>query len=123
MAEGVPILRVVTREEPPYVMKCLNCSSLSGNQSVAYQGFAIDLLDAISKVSIKSQWQVNDISLFIYGDIQVAGFHYSLYLVPDNLYGVFDHETKEWNGIVRQELTGILDKSLSDKRNKDQIEQ
>ena len=48
--EGVPILRVVTREEPPYVMKCLNCSFLSGNQSVAYQGFAIDLLDAISKV-------------------------------------------------------------------------
>ena len=48
--EGIPILRVVTREEPPYVMKCLNCSSLSGNQSVAYQGFAIDLLDAISKV-------------------------------------------------------------------------
>lgn len=123
MAEGVPTLRVVTREEPPYVMKCLNCSSLSGNQSVAYQGFAIDLLDAISKVSIKSQWQVIDISLFLCGNIQVAGFHYSLYLVPDNLYGVFDHETKEWNGIVRQELTGILDKSLSDKRNKDQIEQ
>ena len=84
-------------------MKCLNCSSLSGNQSVAYQGFAIDLLDAISKVSIKTS-RVNDISLFLCGDIQVAGFHYSLYLVPDNLYGVFDHETKEWNGIVRQEL-------------------
>ena len=64
MPEGVPILRVVTREEPPYVMKCLNCSSLSGNQSVAYQGFAIDLLDAISKVSIKSQWEVNDIFSF-----------------------------------------------------------
>ena len=47
-------------------------------------------------------------------------------MVPDNLYGVFDHETKEWNGIVRQELlrptqslplweTEISDKSLSDK--------
>ena len=72
---GTPVLRVVTREEPPYVMRCDNCSSSS------YQGFAIDLLDAISKV---------------------AGFEYSLYLVPDNLYGVYDHETKEWNGIVRK---------------------
>ena len=22
--------------------------------------------------------------------------------MPDNLYGVYDHETKEWNGIVRE---------------------
>ena len=34
--------------------------------------------------------------------VQVAGFQYSLYLVPDNLYGVYDHETREWNGIVRE---------------------
>ena len=35
---------------------------------------------------------------------QVNGsrFNYSLYLVPDNLYGVYDHDTKEWNGIVRK---------------------
>ena len=32
----------------------------------------------------------------------MAGFQYSLYLVPDNLYGVYDHETREWNGIVRE---------------------
>ena len=39
---------VVTREEPPYVMvKCANCT---GNQR--YQGFAIDLLAAISQVII-----------------------------------------------------------------------
>ena len=39
---------VVTREEPPYVMvKCANCT---GNQR--YQGFAIDLLAAISEVII-----------------------------------------------------------------------
>ena len=63
LPEGVPILRVVTREEPPYVMKCLNCSSLSGNHSVAYQGFAIDLLDAISKVKKYSRRSVT--SLFL----------------------------------------------------------
>ena len=39
---------VVTREEPPYVMvKCGNCT---GNQ--IYQGFALDLLAAISQVII-----------------------------------------------------------------------
>ena len=45
---GVPHLMVVTREEPPYVMiKCGNCS---GNDR--YEGFAIDLLAAISQVSL-----------------------------------------------------------------------
>ena len=38
---------VVTREEPPYVMiKCGNCT---GNER--YEGFAIDLLAAISQVN------------------------------------------------------------------------
>lgn len=70
---------------------------------MAYQGFAIDLLDAISKV--KKYSRSSDVSISKHDTaIQVAGFHYSLYLVPDNLYGVFDHETKEWNGIVRQEM-------------------
>ena len=39
------MLRVVTRVEPPYVMKCTNCTNSE------YQGFAIDLLDAISEVN------------------------------------------------------------------------
>ena len=50
---GIPMLRVVTRIEPPYVMTCKNCSSGSG-----YQGFAIDLLDAISKVELFS-WKTS----------------------------------------------------------------
>ena len=37
---------VVTREEPPYVMvKCPNCTGRE-----RYEGFAIDLLQAISEV-------------------------------------------------------------------------
>ena len=45
--DGVPNLMVVTIEEPPYVMlKCRNCT---GNKR--YEGFAIDLLNSISKVS------------------------------------------------------------------------
>ena len=43
---GVPHLMVVTREEPPYVMvKCPNCTGKE-----RYEGFAIDLLQAISEV-------------------------------------------------------------------------
>ena len=43
---GAPSLMVVTIEEPPYVM--LSCANCSGNQR--YEGFAIDLLNSISKV-------------------------------------------------------------------------
>ena len=43
---GRPRLMVVTIEEPPYVM--LSCANCSGNQR--YEGFAIDLLNSISKV-------------------------------------------------------------------------
>ena len=45
--QEVATLMVVTIEEPPYVMvKCPNCT---GNQR--YEGFAIDLLNSISKVA------------------------------------------------------------------------
>ena len=48
--DGIPNLMVVTIEEPPYVMlKCKNCT---GNKR--YEGFAIDLLNSISKVSFFS---------------------------------------------------------------------
>ena len=41
---------VVTIQEPPYVM--LKCPECSGNDR--YEGFAIDLLNRISKVEILS---------------------------------------------------------------------
>ena len=48
------MLRVVTRVEPPYVMvKCGNCS---GNER--YEGFAIDLLHAISQVTTESNQSI-----------------------------------------------------------------
>ena len=43
---GVPSLMVVTILEPPYVM--LKCPDCEGNER--YEGFAIDLLNYISKV-------------------------------------------------------------------------
>lgn len=53
--------------------------NLTGN--ARYEGFCIDLLKRIS------------------GQV---GFQYSIRLVPDHMYGVYDPETKTWNGIVRE---------------------
>ncbi|XP_076628799.1 glutamate receptor ionotropic, kainate 2 isoform X4 [Colletes latitarsis] len=71
-------LVVMTIEEKPYVM-VKEDKNLTGN--ARYEGFCIDLL----------KW--------IAGQV---GFQYAIRLVPDRMYGVYDPETKEWNGIVRE---------------------
>ncbi|XP_031780327.1 glutamate receptor ionotropic, kainate 2 isoform X2 [Nasonia vitripennis] len=71
-------LVVMTREEKPYVM-VREDKNLTGN--ARFEGFCIDLL----------KW--------IAGQV---GFQYAIRLVPDHMYGVYDPETKEWNGIVRE---------------------
>ncbi|KYQ56876.1 Glutamate receptor, ionotropic kainate 2, partial [Trachymyrmex zeteki] len=71
-------LVVMTREERPYVM-VKEDKNLTGN--ARFEGFCIDLLKSIA--------------------VQV-GFQYAIKLVPDHMYGVYDPETKEWNGIVRE---------------------
>ncbi|KAL0110178.1 hypothetical protein PUN28_013673 [Cardiocondyla obscurior] len=71
-------LVVMTREERPYVM-VKEDKNLTGN--ARFEGFCIDLL----------KW--------IAGQV---GFQYAIKLVPDHMYGVYDPETKEWNGIVRE---------------------
>lgn len=53
--------------------------ALTGNDR--YEGFCIDLLKEIAAM---------------------VGFEYRIELVPDGKYGVYDLETGEWNGIVRQ---------------------
>lgn len=53
--------------------------NLTGN--ARYEGFCIDLLKRISGL---------------------VGFQYSIRLVPDHMYGVYNPETQEWNGIVRE---------------------
>ncbi|KAH0568150.1 hypothetical protein KQX54_018896 [Cotesia glomerata] len=69
--------------EQPYVM-LRNTGNFSGNER--YEGFCIDLLREIARM---------------------VGFTYKIELVPDGKYGVYDYETGEWNGIVRQ----LMDKS------------
>ncbi|XP_034174059.1 glutamate receptor ionotropic, kainate 2 [Osmia lignaria lignaria] len=71
-------LVVMTREEKPYVM-VKEDKNLTGN--ARFEGFCIDLL----------KW--------IAGQV---GFQYAIRVVPDHMYGVYDPETKEWNGIVRE---------------------
>lgn len=65
-------------QERPYVM-VKEDKNLTGN--ARFEGFCIDLL----------KW--------IAGQV---GFQYAIKLVPDHMYGVYDPETKEWNGIVRE---------------------
>ncbi|KYN43745.1 Glutamate receptor, ionotropic kainate 1 [Trachymyrmex septentrionalis] len=71
-------LVVMTREERPYVM-VKEDKNLTGN--ARFEGFCIDLLKSVANQ---------------------VGFQYAIKLVPDHMYGVYDPETKEWNGIVRE---------------------
>ncbi|XP_016837534.1 glutamate receptor ionotropic, kainate 2 isoform X2 [Nasonia vitripennis] len=71
-------LVVITILEQPYVM-LRSRGNFSGNER--YEGFCIDLLKEIA---------------------HMVGFAYRIELVPDGKYGVYDYETGEWNGIVRQ---------------------
>ncbi|KAG8225898.1 hypothetical protein J437_LFUL006130 [Ladona fulva] len=71
-------LVVMTREEKPYVM-VKEDRNLTGN--ARFEGFCIDLL----------KWIASQV-----------GFHYVIRLVPDHMYGVYDPETRQWNGIVRE---------------------
>ncbi|XP_046667621.1 LOW QUALITY PROTEIN: glutamate receptor ionotropic, kainate 2-like [Homalodisca vitripennis] len=71
-------LVVMTREEKPYVM-VKEDKNLTGN--ARFEGFCIDLL----------KWIATQV-----------GFHYAIRLVPDHMYGVYDPDSKEWNGIVRE---------------------
>lgn len=82
-------LIVMTRAEKPYVM-VKEDRNLTGN--ARFEGFCIDLLKGIATQ---------------------IGFQYSIRLVPDNMYGVYDPETKTWNGIVRELMDRVRRASLA----------
>lgn len=63
----------------PYIKRKVNWNPLD-NSSAAYEGFCIDLLETIA--------------------IQL-GFHYELYIVPDNKFGAEDSQGN-WNGMVHE---------------------
>lgn len=70
-------LVVITILETPYVMM----RQAENGSRPQYEGFCIDLLREIASM---------------------VGFEYRIQLVPDGKYGVYDPDTGEWNGIVRQ---------------------
>lgn len=76
-------------QEKPYVM-VKDDKNLTGN--ARYEGFCIDLLKRISGL---------------------VGFQYSIRLVPDHMYGVYDPETKTWNGIVRELMERVSIPSIN----------
>lgn len=54
---------------------------MNESQNETLEGFCIDLLKAIA---------------------ELVGFEYRLTLVPDGKYGVYNYNTGEWNGMVKQ---------------------
>jgi ionotropic kainate glutamate receptor 2 len=52
-----------------------------------YEGFCIDLLNAISKE---------------------LGFNYELYLVPDGRFGFENLTTGQWNGLVQELILKVI---------------
>lgn len=62
------------------------------NQNELFEGFCIDILRLIAKM---------------------VGFEYNIKLVPDGKYGVYDLETGEWNGIVRELMDKVSKKKKS----------
>ncbi|XP_071646444.1 glutamate receptor ionotropic, kainate 2 isoform X2 [Temnothorax longispinosus] len=74
---GLSLTNYINSEQPYVMLK--SGGNFSGN--TRYEGFCIDLLKEIARM---------------------VGFTYRIELVPDGKYGVYDYETGEWNGIVRQ---------------------
>jgi len=70
----------MTREEKPYLM--IKEGNFTGNDR--FEGFCIDLLKGIAAQ---------------------VGFQYVIKLVPDGIYGVYNPETKTWNGIGNINIT------------------
>lgn len=64
---------------------------LTGNER--YEGYSVDLIDAISKV---------------------LGFSYRFEITPDNKYGSFNKVTKKWDGLVKQLLDRKADIAICD---------
>ena len=79
--------------------------SCGDNGTYLHQSFLYSQTDSVTVWLLHCvEWWVTICLLLSSIRFQVNGsrFNYSLYLVPDNLYGVYDHDTKEWNGIVRK---------------------
>ncbi|KRT86243.1 hypothetical protein AMK59_2701 [Oryctes borbonicus] len=71
------IIKVAARRGEPYLIVTEN----NVTRQLKYEGYTVDLIHEISKI---------------------LNFTYEFYLVPDNNYGKYDPETKEWNGLINE---------------------
>ncbi|CAG2170364.1 unnamed protein product, partial [Oppiella nova] len=82
-------LKVTTIESPPYI----KLRKTNGSDVIIYEGFCIDLLNAISKE---------------------LGFNYELYLVPDKRFGAENASNPgQWNGLVRELILNKADLAVA----------
>ncbi|GJQ74578.1 hypothetical protein Trydic_g21439 [Trypoxylus dichotomus] len=71
------VIRVAARRGEPYLMEVQN----NITKKIQFEGYTVDLIDGISKI---------------------LNFTYQFYLVPDDNYGSYNPETKEWNGLIKE---------------------
>ncbi|BFF96201.1 glutamate receptor ionotropic kainate 2 [Drosophila madeirensis] len=94
------IYRVATRIGPPYFSYNETARELNLTGNAIYQGYAVDLIDAIA---------------------QEVGFEYQFVPVADQQYGKQDKDTKQWNGIIGEIINndahmGICDLTITQAR-------
>ncbi len=70
-------------QEPPFIMHNPEYPKKSKDP---FKGLCMDLLHELQKR---------------------IDFHYTIYLVPDNTYGILDQETRQWNGLMREVIDRV----------------
>lgn len=80
------VYRVATRIGPPYFSRNETAMELNLTGNAIYQGYAVDLIDAIAKE---------------------VGFEYVFVPVADQQYGKQDKDTKQWNGIIGEIINNV----------------
>lgn len=71
----------------PYIRRVRNFSNLDSNANLRYEGFCIDMLNAIAKA---------------------LGFNYEIYEVEDGHFGAVDEKTGKWSGLVRELIDKVV---------------
>ncbi|KAL7026707.1 hypothetical protein ACKWTF_005134 [Chironomus riparius] len=84
-------LVVSTILSSPYCMRKEAENRLTGNDQ--FEGYAIDLIHEISRI---------------------LGFNFTIRLAPDGRYGSYNHNTGEWDGMIKELLDQRADVAIAD---------
>lgn len=84
--DGIRVVEIFgCRLGAPYLMK-KEVEGGAGSTSDSYEGYAVDLIDGISRI---------------------LNFSYEFYVVHDGNYGSYNPQTKQWNGLIRELLDRV----------------